>query len=94
MLHHESFQYIWGPNCKFSFIEKLIQLKQKNKKVKLINGGNSVRDFIHVKDVAKIYKYFLKNNIKSNYFDIGTGKGYHIKDLVKLLNFKNKRLLI
>ena len=87
------FNTFGDPNCKFSFIEKLIQLKQKNKKVKLINGGNSVRDFIHVRDVAKIYKYFLKNNIKSNYFDIGTGKGYHIKDLVKLLDFKNEKIL-
>ena len=52
-----------------------------------------IRDFIHVRDVAKIYKYFLKNNIKSNYFDIGTGKGYHIKDLVKLLDFKNEKFL-
>ena len=87
------FNTFGDPNCKFSFVEKLIQLKQKNKKVRLINGGNSVRDFIHVKDVAKIYKYFLKNNIKSNYFDIGTGNGCYIKDLVKLLNFKNNKII-
>ncbi len=86
------FNTFGDPNCKFSFVEKLIQHKKRNKKVKLINGGNSIRDFIHVSDVAKIYKFFLKNNIKPNYFDIGTGNGYYIKDLIKLLDFKNNQI--
>ena len=47
-------------NCNFSFIENLIKKKKSKEKVKLINGGRSVRDFIHVDDVAKIYKIFLK----------------------------------
>ena len=44
----------------FSFIENIINSKKENKKIFLINNGNSVRDFIHVKDVGIIYKKFVK----------------------------------
>ena len=48
----------------FSFIEKLIRLKKSNQKINLINNGNSIRDFIHVKDIAQIYKLLIEKKIK------------------------------
>ena len=54
----------------FSFIEKIIRLKKNNKKINLINNGNSIRDFIHVKDVAKIYKQFIEKKLKTTNFTI------------------------
>ena len=48
----------------FSFIEKLIRLKKSNQKINLINNGNSIRDFIHVKDIAQIYKLLIEKKLK------------------------------
>ena len=42
----------------FSFIEKLIRAKKNNSKIILINDGSSIRDFINLNDVAKIYNKF------------------------------------
>ena len=44
----------------------------------------SLRDFIHLDDVGKIYKLFLNKKITNGVYDIGTGKGVLIKDLVKI----------
>ena len=78
---------------KFSFIENIINSKQNNKKIFLINNGNSVRDFIHVKDIGKIYKKFLEKKLNRGIYDVGTGKGYLIKDIVDFSNFKKSRII-
>ena len=79
-------------NCNFSFIENLIKKKKSKEKVKLINGGRSVRDFIHVDDVAKIYKIFLKKNVSSGIYDVGTGDGYSIKNLIEFVKIKKNQI--
>ena len=78
--------------CDFSFIEKVIRSKKNHKKINLINGGNSLRDFINLDDIAKIYNLFLKKDYKSGIYDIGTGKGYLIKDIVSYLKFKSNKI--
>ena len=78
---------------KFSFIEKLIRLKKSNQKINLINNGNSIRDFIHVKDVAQIYKLLIEKKIKKGIYDLGTGKGYLIKDIIDYLNFSKSKII-
>ena len=77
----------------FSFIEKIIKSKKNNKTINLINNGNSIRDFIHVKDVAKIYKRFIKKKIDSGVYDIGTGNGYLIKDIIEFSNFSKSKII-
>ena len=78
-------------NDNFSIISKLIQLKNTNKKIEIYNNGDSIRDFIHVDDVVFIYKKLL--NIKcSNIFDVGTGYGIKIKDIVNGLKLTNKNI--
>tara|TARA_B100001250_G_scaffold362633_1_gene341450 strand:+ start:496 stop:2748 length:2253 start_codon:yes stop_codon:yes gene_type:complete len=77
----------------FSFIEKIIRSKKNNKKINLINNGNSIRDFIHVKDVANIYKRFTEKKFNSGVYDLGTGSGYLIKDIVDFSNFSKSNIL-
>ena len=77
----------------FSFIEKLIRLKKSNQKINLINNGNSIRDFIHVKDIAQIYKLLIEKKIKKGIYDLGTGKGYLIKDIIDYLNFSKSKII-
>ena len=78
---------------KFSFIENVINSKKNNKKIFLINNGNSIRDFIHVKDIGIIYKKFIEKKLNSGIYDIGSGSGYLIKDIVNFSNFKKSKII-
>ena len=79
-------------NDNFSFIEKVIRLKKENKTLELINNGNSIRDFIHVKDIGRIYKIIITKKIKSGIYDLGTGNGYLIKDIINLFKFPKSKI--
>jgi UDP-glucose 4-epimerase len=73
-----------------NFLEKI-----KNKKPLIINGeGNQIRDFIHVKDIAKANLAAMESNVKKSFFNVGTGIATSINDLakmmVKLSNNENK----
>ena len=82
---------LYGLNDNFSIISKLVQLKKKKKKIEIYNNGDSIRDFIHVDDVVLIYEKLLKKK-GSNIFDVGTGKGIMIKDIVNSLKLSNKNI--
>jgi UDP-glucose 4-epimerase len=68
-----------------------------NKKKKLvINGSNyktkdgtTVRDYIHVSDLAEIHlistKYLLEKGV-SKIFNCGYGKGYSVKQVIEVMN--------
>lgn len=77
---------------KFSFIEKLIDVKKKKLNFTLINNGISLRDFINVSDVALIYKKFIENTYENGIYDVGTGQGALIKNLVEFVNIDKKKI--
>ena len=79
-------------NDNFSFIEKLIRAKKNNSKILLINNGSSIRDFINLNDVGKIFNKILKKNVKSGIYDLGTGKGSLIKEIIDLINIKKNNV--
>jgi len=78
---------------KFSFIEKLIKVKKKGQSLTLYNNGISLRDFIHLKDVGLIYKKFLNNKYESGIYDIGTGYGILIKNLIEFIGINKKKII-
>lgn len=76
----------------------------KNKKL-IINGtnfdtfdGTCIRDFIHVDDVAMAHLKsieYLRSKKKNDDFNIGSGKGYSILQLVKIMeNYFSKKINI
>ena len=84
---------LYGPNDNFSIISKLkLTLKNKKEKITLYNNGNSVRDFIHVDDVVKIYKKTLLKK-GSSIIDIGIGKGLKIVDILNQLKISKNKIL-
>ena len=83
---------MYGGQDEFSIISKMLNSIKKKKKIFLTNNGRSVRDFIHINDVCKIYKKLTI--IKGSYtVDIGTGEGTRIIDLAKSLSPKLKFVL-
>ena len=83
---------IYGNEDDFSIISKLILLKKNIiKKIEINNNGQSIRDFIHINDVAKIYQKLLVIQ-NSGIFDVGTGKGTKIIDIIESLNIKKNKI--
>jgi FlaA1/EpsC-like NDP-sugar epimerase len=81
---------------KFSIISKLVKAINKKKEVKIFNGGENIRDYINVKDVVKLYNYFInKKKLKNSVYDIGVGRGVKLIDLIEFVgsdNFKLKKI--
>jgi FlaA1/EpsC-like NDP-sugar epimerase len=84
---------LYGVNDEFSIIEKLRKSKIKNYKIVIYNKGLSVRDFIHVDDVVKIYDNILKKVSGSGLYDIGTGKGLSVVEIIDKLKINKKNLV-
>ncbi len=75
---------IYGGKDQFSIIAKLINSYKKKSKVFINNRGNSVRDYINVKDVVLIYKKLLISKINGK-IDVGSGIAYSLKELIKFI---------
>lgn len=82
---------LYGGYDKASLISKIKKSKNKNKFFFLNNKGESVRDYIHVRDVAEIYKYLSTNDLQG-IFQIGSGRGLKTKKIFNLFNVPKKNL--
>ena len=83
-----SFNHI-GPGQKDSFVissfaKQLVQLAKNNSTNNTITTGNLsiVRDFLDVRDVVKAYYLLLKKGLKGEVYNICSGNGIVLKDLV------------
>ena len=97
---------VYGPN-EFhksemrSIVLKIFQKVSNNQTVKLFKShnpdykdGQQMRDFIYIKDVINIIKWFIDNKNINGIFNVGTGKPRSFHDLAtsvfKNSNIKNK----
>ena len=78
---------------KFSVISKLSKSLNKKETITIFNGGVNIRDYIHVKDVVRLYYYFInKKKLKNSVYDIGAGRGIKLIDLVEFIGRKKFKL--
>ncbi len=94
---------VYGPN-EFhksemrSIVLKIFQKVSNNQTVKLFkshnpmyNDGEQMRDFIYVKDVIKIIRWFIDNEHINGIFNVGTGKPRSFQDIA-ISVFKNSNI--
>ena len=82
---------MYGGNDEFSIISKILLAIRSNKEIIIANNGNSIRDFIHVQDVADIYVKLI--DIKNvRVLNIGTGIGKSVKNIIKSLKKYNANI--
>ena len=84
-----------GQNISYAGVITKFLEQIKNKKPLTINGnGNQIRDFIHVKDIAKANLAAMESNVKKSFLNVGTGISTSINDLaemmIELSNNQNK----
>ena len=86
-----------------NLIKVICEVATGKRKKLIINGdnfntkdGTTIRDFIHVSDLAQIHnlsaKYLIKDK-KSQIFNCGYGNGFSILDVIKSMNFILKKRL-
>ena len=83
-----------------NFIHKSVKLLKSGKKVPIYGhnyntkDGTTLRDYIFVNDVAKINLKIVDNfnKVKNNIFNIGSGKGKTLLEVVKNIKIKNTKI--
>ncbi|MFN8671416.1 MAG: SDR family oxidoreductase [Candidatus Sericytochromatia bacterium] len=82
---------MYGGKDNFSIISKIIKAYFDNSELIIINNGSSIRDFININDVVKVYKKLL--DIKNlNYINIGSGVGFSLKEILNYLELKGIKI--
>jgi len=78
---------------KFSIVTKLRKSINTKNQIKIFNGGQNIRDYIDVKDVVKLYNYFIKKkNLKNSVYDIGVGRGIKLIDIIEFIGKKKFKI--
>tara|TARA_B100001093_G_C26660851_1_gene941703 strand:- start:57 stop:995 length:939 start_codon:yes stop_codon:yes gene_type:complete len=85
----------FGPNDNYdslnshfipSLIKKIHTIKKTKKNTLILWGdGSAVREIIFVDDIAEACVFFMKKKIREPLINIGTGKGFTIKEYANLL---------
>ena len=60
----------------------------KGETVEIWGDGTVVRDFIYVKDLVKIIVDLIESKIQNDIFNIGSGIGYSINDIIEITQKK------
>ncbi len=66
-------------------ITKFLNKLKERKSPEIFGDGSQIRDFIYVEDVADANLAAMKSDIKSGFFNIGTGKTISIKELANIM---------
>ncbi|MDQ7062599.1 MAG: SDR family oxidoreductase [Sulfurimonas sp.] len=83
---------MYGADDKFSVISKILSAVKNTKEITIVNGGNAIRDFIHIDDVVEIYTKLLQTKVKV--LNVGTGNGVSIKSLLDFLHYRGVDLKV
>lgn len=75
---------MYGGDDRFSIISKIISAYENKTVLKVINNGNAIRDFIHIDDVAEVYRKLLTFK-KLPILNIGRGIGSSVNAILAFL---------
>ena len=84
------FNLYTGVNDRFSILGKIYNSIHSKKKLIVNNNGNSIRDFIHINDVVQIISKLLLKKTNTVLFDIGSGYGVKINEILNYINYPKK----
>lgn len=75
-------------NSKQGFISVALGKALKEQKIEIWGDGQVVRDYIYISDLCKAVYKLLENNIKNKVFNIGSGRGVNLIEVLKILEDK------
>jgi len=84
-----------NPQGKQGLIANVISRLLMNKPITVFGEGKTVRDYIYIDDVAQAFLFALQANIKNEIFNIGSGIGFSINEVINLISdLLNKKLKV
>jgi len=76
-----------SPRMRFDVSVNLLTLQAIKKKQITVFGGNQIRPNIHIKDMIRLYDFFLKKKIPSGFYNAGF-ENLKIIDIAKMIKKK------
>lgn len=76
---------LFGGADRFSVIFRLLNAVVNQTPFQLINNGESIRDYVHVDDAAKVFKSLMSQD-SPEIINIGRGEPSSVRNLLKQLN--------
>ena len=76
-----------SPRMRYDISVNLLTLQAVKKKQITVLGGNQIRPNIHIKDMIRLYEFFLKKKISSGFYNAGF-ENMKIIDLAKMIQKK------
>jgi nucleoside-diphosphate-sugar epimerase len=73
----------YGGDDEFSVVHKLVACAKQHRPFTLVNDGTAERDFIHVKDLARIVCNLAEMDVANEVVNVGSGRSVRIIDLVQ-----------
>lgn len=65
----------------------IIQEMKKNKPVEVYDGGDTIRDFIHVKDICRAIKLILESGEINTIYNVGNGIPIKLVDIINYVKY-------
>lgn len=84
---------MYGGDDRFSVISKLLKAYKEGSVFQLVNHGSAIRDFIHIDDVALIYRKLVAT-LSLPLINIGTGEGVSIKNIIDFLKLHHFEIAV
>lgn len=76
---------IYGETSRKGAVYLFTKAALTGEEIPVYGGGNQVRDFIHVNDLVKCIKNIVTGDVGPGEYEIGTGSGTSINDLIKMV---------
>lgn len=73
------------PNATQGVIANVIDKLLQDKPITIFGRGDNIRDYIYVEDAVKALVIGLKKGLKNDVFNISTGKGHSINDVIRVI---------
>jgi len=89
------FYNIYGENAKKGAVYLIANAALKNQTATVYGDGSHMRDYLYVGDVVRLIMDIIGNKINPGEYDVGSGTGTSVNDLIKMIeNETGKKLSV
>jgi UDP-glucose 4-epimerase len=69
----------------FGLVRTLLEHARSGESIEIWGGGNNVRDFVYIDDVVEVCKRFIEVPRDSDTYNLGSGIGYSVKQVLRVI---------
>ena len=77
---------LYGGEDRFSVVSKIVAAARSGGVFPLVNGGDAIRDFVHIDDVVRTYEALASSDL--SVVNVGSGVGVSVRSLLTALEVR------